>query len=275
MAYFKQLFDMQPDPATANYDMKVIIPFHAQRFYHSVMNNRYFFNSPLAGLIGVNAAHSFIPRLFANHSEEYPDVGIPLADHFGYHNKDLTCNQGILNQEVLKSFFAVFGPRSRFVYKHGWERIPENWYKRPDSYTLVSATADIVASASVYPPFLSVGGNTGQVNTFTGVSLGMLTGGLYNTRTLLQGNNALCFGLQTARFATPDVVVGPGSILSDGGLLGGGMLGGILNPVLNPVVGAVNNLVGIVADILRDLSCPDLRTYDKTVFDRFPGAVAV
>lgn len=52
MSYFKQLFDMQPDPATANYNMNIIIPFHAARFYHSVVNNRYFFNSPFAGLIG-------------------------------------------------------------------------------------------------------------------------------------------------------------------------------------------------------------------------------
>lgn len=181
-----------------------------------------------------------------------------------------------MNQEVLKSFFAVSGPRSNFVYKHGYERIPENWYRRSTAYTLVSASADIVAAGLVYPPLISVGGNTGQVNTFTGVSLGMLTGGRFSGSTLLQGNNALCFGLQTARFATPDVIVGPGGILSGGGLLGsGGLLGGLLNPVLNPVVGAVNDLVSIVADILSGLSCPDLRTYDKTVFDRFPGSVGV
>lgn len=161
-----------------------------------------------------------------------------------------------MNQEVLKSFFAVSGPRSNFVYNYGWERIPDNWYRRSDAYTLPRATADIVGAGIVYPPLLSVGGNTGRVNTFTGVNLGQLTGGVFNAATLLQGNNAICFTLQTARFATPDLLVGPG-----------GLLAGILSPVLE----AVNGLAGTIGRLLGGLGCPQFRTYDKSVFDIFPG----
>lgn len=35
----------------------------------------------------------------------------------------------------------------------------------------------------------SIGGNTGTVNSFTGVDLGDTTGGVYNAQTLFEGNN--------------------------------------------------------------------------------------
>jgi hypothetical protein len=56
--------------------------------------------------------------MMANHSKEYPD--------------------GYLDKETFKSFFAVSGDSGAFTYKAGWERIPDNWYKRPvaDPYTI-------------------------------------------------------------------------------------------------------------------------------------------
>ena len=167
----------------------------------------------------------------------------------------LTESKGILNQEVLKSFFAISGPRNNFVYTPGWERIPDNWYRRSTPYGLVETTADIVATGLSYPYIVAVGGNTGRVNTFTGVNLGLLTGGVFNGATLLQNNNLICFLLQTARFATPDLITGPG----------------ILPNLLAPVVAAVNNLVGTLTGTLNLFSCPNLRTFDKSVFDIFPG----
>lgn len=107
---------------------------------------------------------------------------------------------------------------------------------------------------------MSVGGNLGRVNSFTGVNLGDLTGGAFRGPELLQGNNLICFALQAMRFATPDLVTGPG---------------GLLTGLLSPVVAAVNNLASLASDLLGGLSCPPLRTFDKTVFDRFPGATGL
>lgn len=81
MSQFQQLFDMQPNPATANYDMSVIIPFHAARFAHSVQNNPYFFNAPASGILAASAAHNFVFRFMANHSDQYPDVRISVHPH--------------------------------------------------------------------------------------------------------------------------------------------------------------------------------------------------
>jgi len=50
-----------------------------------------------------------------------------------------------------------------------------------------------MAVASQYPQFLDVGGNTGKTNTFTGVDLQDLTGGVYNLQTLGQDGSAACF----------------------------------------------------------------------------------
>jgi len=36
--------------------------------------------------------------------------------------------------------------------------------------------------------------------------LGNLTGGLYNTQTLLQGNNAVCFAFQALQLGAPDML---------------------------------------------------------------------
>ena len=43
------------------------------------------------------------------------------------------------------------------------------------------------------PRLLDVGGNTNGVNTFAGLDLGNLTGGVINGQNLLQGDNFACF----------------------------------------------------------------------------------
>lgn len=45
-------------------------------------------------------------------------------------NKSATYPEGYLNGEVLKSFFSVTGTPGNFTYTPGYERIPDNWYKR-------------------------------------------------------------------------------------------------------------------------------------------------
>ena len=105
----------------------------------------------------------------ANKSEEYP--------------------QGKLDGETLKAFFAITGEDGNFKYTEGHERIPDNWYKRNvvDEYTIPYFSLDNLEMASQHPEFLSVGGNTGKVNTFTGVDPEMLTDGVFNAQTLFEG----------------------------------------------------------------------------------------
>lgn len=56
--------------------------------------------------------------------------------------------------------------------------------------------------------FYSIGGNTGTVNSFTGVNLANITGGILNTQTLLQGNNLLCLVFEVLKFASPNALSG-------------------------------------------------------------------
>ena len=86
VSQFQQLFDLQPDATTANYDLSVLTPFRATRFQQSISNNPYFFNWPLSGVAVHPAAYTFIYRFMSDKSATYPE--------------------GILNQDGLKSFSA-------------------------------------------------------------------------------------------------------------------------------------------------------------------------
>lgn len=68
-------------------------------------------------------------------------------------------------------------------------------------YGLVQLNLDVVYFVTRYPIFGSIGGNTGKVNSFTGVNLKDPVDGLLNVPNLLQGNNLLCFVLEIVNFA--------------------------------------------------------------------------
>lgn len=87
------------------------------------------------------AAYTFIYRFMANKSAENPE--------------------GVLTKEVLKSFFGFTGSDDDMVHNPGWERIPENWYKRAlgDEYTIPFYALDLNAAALQHPQFLDIGGN--------------------------------------------------------------------------------------------------------------------
>ncbi|KAF1823041.1 uncharacterized protein K489DRAFT_301685, partial [Dissoconium aciculare CBS 342.82] len=96
-----------------------------------------------------------------------------------------------------------------------------------------------------------IGGNLNGVNTFAGVDLGDLTGGVFNTTHLLdpKGVNTACFiaGLTLALVPhTLDVVVSELSAITN-----------ILNKFVQPVLG--------------DLSCATINKYDQTAFNKFAG----
>ena len=105
---------------------------------------------------------------------------------------------GILTKETLKSFFAITeAPDGTLTYTPGYERIPENWYRRPldaaNEYSATSFATNLAQMASVVPEALSVSGNTGTVNSFTGADLGNITGGAYQISGLTDPAKCFCF----------------------------------------------------------------------------------
>ncbi|OWP06256.1 hypothetical protein B2J93_2494 [Marssonina coronariae] len=235
MSQFQELYDLQPDASTANYDLSVLTRFRSKRFDQSTQNNPYFFNAPFAGVTVQPAAYTFIYRFMANKSAEHPE--------------------GVLNQEVLKSFFSITGDSGNFQWTEGYERIPENWYKRAigDDYAIPFFLTDLLATALEYPKFLSIGGNTGKVNTFPGVDLADLTGGVFNAATLLQGNNLACFVLQAVVQFLPDA----------------------LNSVEGAVGSILRTLENDLAGVLSPLACPKLDSINKDEFQGCPGAKGI
>lgn len=231
LSQFEALFATQSNAATANYDLSVLTDFRAKRRQDSIATNPYYFSGVFSGVAVEPAAYTFIYRFMGNKSAEAPE--------------------GVLNQDVLKSFFSITGSPGSFVYTPGNERIPDNWYKRAigDEYTIPFFLLDLLAAAEQYPQFISVGGNTGTVNTFTGVDVANLTGGVYNTNTLLQGNNLACFMFQVAQAAVPD----------------------LLKPVFSSITAGVNQLNTAFNNVLSPLGCPQLTTVDQTLFNAFPG----
>lgn len=125
----------------------------------------------------------------SNHSSEYPN--------------------GILDKETLKSFFAITEHADgSLTWQPGYERIPDNWYRRPlglqNEYSPASFALDLEKIAQTVPEAVSVGGNTGTTNSFTGVDLGDITSGAYRTQDLLDPTKFVCFFYQLTLAAVPD-----------------------------------------------------------------------
>ena len=216
-------------------DLQVLTSHRATRFQQSISNNPYFFNAPFSGVVASPAAYSFIYRFMANKSAEYPE--------------------GLLTGDVLKSFYSITGDYPNFQYTPGHESFPNNWYKRNpvDYYSLPYAAIDAVGMALQHSEFLSVGGNTGKPNSFTGVDPQNLTGGVYTASNLLQGNNGICYGLELSLMESPDILSG---LYSD--------------------VDAAVDKLGTAIDKATDaLGCPALNSVNKGQFAsdlaQFPG----
>ena len=230
ISQFEELYAQPLGPN--GYDLTALTPFRASRFEQSINNNPYFFNGPFSGVAVQPAAYTFIYRFMSNKSAEYPE--------------------GYLDGTVLKSFFGVTGEPGSFVWTEGSERIPENWYKRAigDEYTILFFATDLNAAALEYPQFLSIGGNTGEVNTFTGVDLTDLTGGVYDLQTLAENNNALCFAFQFSQQAAPD------------------LLKGLFSSITKPL----SQLNSALATVFSELTCPQLESIDASQFANYPGS---
>lgn len=85
------------------------------------------------------------------------------------------------------------------TYTPGHERLLESWVRRPlaSTFGLDDIVLTLLNAASIDPSLLSVGGNTGKVNSFAGVDAGDITGGAVHTADLLNDPQALaCFLFQ-------------------------------------------------------------------------------
>lgn len=87
-----------------------------------------------------------------------------------------------------------------------------------------------------YPELSNIGGNTGTVNSFTGLNLADVTGGVFNVETLLEGNNLLCFAFEVVKAVAP------------------GALATIFEVVSTPL----QLILDVLAQPILDLACPAL-----------------
>ena len=177
MPFFQGLYDLPGVGASnPNYDLGLLGDYAATRcklphFWQkrlpfvltcsldeqSVSQNPYYFRG-FFGFFIPPGTHAFIFRMFANKSAAYPE--------------------GFLDQGTLKSFYAMTGTDdSNLEYTPGAERIPENWYTRAvgDPYDIPLVLQDISTLIEEHPELSAFGGNTGTVNSFTGLDIQNLT----------------------------------------------------------------------------------------------------
>ncbi|KAI9659726.1 MAG: hypothetical protein M1831_003624 [Alyxoria varia] len=173
MPQFMELYNMQSDASTANYNLEVLRKFRGQRFQESVPKNPYFFYGPFDGMAVSQAAFTFIYRFMSNKSEEH--------------------SEGILNKEVLKSFMSISGPEGNLQWNFGKERFPDVFYRRNDAdlYSIPYFESDVLYFATTNPEILSIGCNQGEVDTYNPFNIATLTNGLATLTSLTR--NPLCF----------------------------------------------------------------------------------
>lgn len=228
---FQKYYDALVEGVGADEQYQNLLDFRIDRFNNSITTNPYFFSSPFAGVLVSPAGYNFPVRMMSNKSAEFPE--------------------GSLTKKDLMSFFAITGESGNFQYNVGNERIPDNWYKRAigDEYTIAGFLTDVVDYALQYPPLLDIGGNMGAPNTFAPVNLGSLTKGVFQTGSLLEGNNLECFVFQVAQAALPDIAAGA--------------VGNLAN--------TIKPFTDVVTQRLGGLGCPQLQGIDESQFSKFPG----
>lgn len=220
-AQFQDLINHSPGGVVT---LDSLTAFRSDRFDTQIKNNPYFFNGPFTGVLVQPAAYTFIYRFMANHTQDHPE--------------------GILTYETIQSWFGVSGSNNNYQANQGTEQIPLNWYRRALEYPYETDyfVVDAVNAAALHPKFLNVGGNTGTTNSFAGVDVSDLTGGLYKSADLTKGNNLACFLYQLSAQAKPDILLGP-----------------------------LNQLTGAIGSIIGSLSCPQLQAIDDKQLQQFPG----
>ena len=124
MTLFRDIHDRADENGVISMDL--LAEQAARRWHFSVSHNPNFYYGPITGIVSRNAGYLFLGRLLSNHTREDPD--------------------GVLTQEVFKSFFAVDeNGEGNLEYRKGHETIPKNWYRRESDYGLVPLNVDIVS----------------------------------------------------------------------------------------------------------------------------------
>ncbi|CCE32967.1 hypothetical protein E4U09_004515 [Claviceps aff. purpurea] len=240
--FYNQLLELSNKRANGCITAPVLAEHQHNRKLHSIATNPNYFAPPVASLAFAPAAHTFVWALMANHSAEQP--------------------RGFLEHHVLDEFFSYkVQPDGSRKYSYGKERIPENWYRRShkNPWTLVDLVSGVASQCLAYPSTCQIGGNTGTVNSFQGIDLGDISGGLINVAEDLQDPTRLgCFLAQSIQAEVP-------SSLEK-------VFHGV---VLDEVLALVDEtLLPALSDLLR--GCPNLPP-GKTMSQyasKYPGAAA-
>ncbi|KAK7705981.1 hypothetical protein SLS57_009898 [Botryosphaeria dothidea] len=235
MTLFRDIYDRAEDGVIS---MDLLADQAARRWEYSVAHNPNFYYGPVTGMISRNAGYFFLGRLLSNHTEEHPD--------------------GILTQEVFKKFFAVYeDDQGNLEYRKGHETFPDNWYRKPIEYGLIPLNLDTVGWILKHPVLGSIGGNTGTVNSFSGLDLHNITGGVLNATSLLENNNLLCFVFELLKTFAPNS----------------------LSPLLSTLEVPLKLITDTLATPLLSLACPawkDMTEGGEPLWDaiqtKFPGA---
>lgn len=242
MSQFYNLYNMQQDASTANYNLEVLREFRAQRFQESIDKNPNFYYGAFSGMAVSQAAFTFIYRFMANKSAENPE--------------------GILNKNVLKSFMSIQGPENNLQWVPGNEKIPDNWYKRhpTDEYSIPYFETDILYFAAREPRINLPGCNQGKVDTYNQISAQTLTGGAYTAASIAK--NPLCFATQFSVAALPSLT---------------GLSSALLTPLTNSLSSVTSALGGCPKIPNANLSalsvCPGFSLYGGPTGPVAAGAI--
>jgi hypothetical protein len=255
MTLFRDFHDRAEEDGVLSLDL--LAEQAARRWAYSVAHNPDFYYGPVTGMVARNAGYLFLGRLLSNHTSQHPG--------------------GILTQDVFKKFFAVYeNEQGKLEYREGHETIPENWYRTQFEYGLIPLNLDLVSWVLKHPELgryvfcpqsqwlnqdsrvvHSIGGNTGTVNSFTGLNLQNITGGILNATSLLENNNLLCFVFQVLKTFLPNS----------------------LSPLLSTLEVPINLVTDTLAAPILSLACPawkDLTEGGEPLWDaiqrNFPGA---
>jgi hypothetical protein len=153
---------------------------------------------------------------------------------------------------VFASFFGVYEENGTLVYRRGHEQIPANWYRLGVDYGLVDLNLDLVQWFLKYPVLASIGGNQGTVDSFAGLDLEDITGGVLNAASLLEGNNLVCFVLEIVKTFAPNS----------------------LSTLFKTLQAPLELITKAVADPLLDLSCPAFKDMQMDGTDLLSGLLA-
>ncbi|EME42780.1 hypothetical protein DOTSEDRAFT_176075 [Dothistroma septosporum NZE10] len=211
-----------------------------EKVQESISTNPYYFAPVFSTTLVAPAAYNFVINFMSNHTADEPN--------------------GYFDGAMFKEFFAVSGDTpDDFKWLPGQERIPDNWYRRTSSnqYNALNVFTDLLPNWAAYPDTFRLGGNTNGVNTYGGVSLTDLTGGVFTLSNLVTFNNgvpdasnAACFFSQAIQQGIPDPANLPLAQVA-------------------PIADMVNKYIKTI--VPSGFDCPIVDKYDQTLFNQYPG----